>query len=50
MYIISSTHPNLSTQSQSTLGEGIKGEPSYSTIVAPTASADTSQFHIIHPV
>ena len=28
----------------------MKGEPSYRTIAAPTASALTIQFHIIHPV
>ena len=44
------THPSLSTQSHNTLGDGTNGEPSYRTTVAPTASADTSQFHIIQPV
>ena len=28
----------------------MKGEPSYNTRVAPTARADTNQFHIIQPV
>ena len=28
----------------------MNGEPSYSTKEAPTASADTNQFHIIQPV
>ena len=31
-------------------GVGMNGEPSYSTKEAPTASADTNQFHIIQPV
>ena len=30
-------------------GPGENGEPSNSTTVAPTASAPTSQFHIIQP-
>ena len=29
--------------------DGASGAPSYNTIVLPVASADTSQFHIIHP-
>ena len=33
-----------------TFSEGIKGDPSYNTTEAPTARADTSQFHIIQPV
>ena len=45
-----SSHPILSTKSQMTFGEGIKGDPSYNTTEAPTARADTSQFHIIQPV
>lgn len=44
------THPNWSVRFHSTLGVGISGEPSYKTTEAPTASADTSQFHIIQPV
>ena len=34
---------------QSCAGSGVSGAPSYNTTVAPTASADASQFHIIHP-
>ena len=34
----SSTHPSLA-----------KGDPSYKSRVAPLASPETSQFHIIHP-
>ncbi|MNP57390.1 hypothetical protein D3C76_1522150 [compost metagenome] len=30
-------------------GCGWKGEPSYSTMLLPTARAETSQFHIIQP-
>ncbi len=30
-------------------GSGWNGEPSYSTMVVPVASALTSQFHIIQP-
>lgn len=44
------THPSWSVRFHSTLGVGIKGEPSYKTTEAPTARADTSQFHIIQPV
>lgn len=44
------THPSLSVRSHRTLGVGISGEPSYKTTEAPTARADTSQFHIIQPV
>lgn len=43
-------HPNWSVRFHSTLGVGISGEPSYKTTEAPTASADTNQFHIIQPV
>ncbi len=46
--------PNSVTRSRSarshrTPGAGWNGEPSYSTTVAPQASAETSQFHIIQP-
>ena len=46
--------PNTVTRSASAMrhscaGSGASGAPSYSTSVAPTASPDTSQFHIIHP-
>ena len=44
------TYPILSTRSQSTIGEGTNGDPSYKTTDEPIASADTNQFHIIHPV
>lgn len=44
------THPSWSVRSHITLGVGISGEPSYKTTEAPTAKADTSQFHIIQPV
>lgn len=44
------THPSWSVRFHSTLGVGISGEPSYKTTEAPTARADTSQFHIIQPV
>ena len=43
------TYPILSTRSQSTLGVGTSGEPSYRTTAAPVARADTTQFHIIQP-
>jgi hypothetical protein len=43
------TYPILSTRSQSTLGVGMSGEPSYKTTDAPVARADTIQFHIIQP-
>ena len=42
--------PSSSTRSKSRSGPGANGEPSYSTTVAPEASAETSQFHIIQPV
>jgi hypothetical protein len=42
--------PSSSTRSNSRSGPGANGEPSYSTTVAPEASAETSQFHIIQPV
>lgn len=45
----SGTYPILSTRSQSTLGVGTRGEPSYKTTAAPVARADTIQFHIIQP-
>jgi hypothetical protein len=35
--------------SNNTAGEGWNGEPSKSISVAPDASAETSQFHIIQP-
>src|SRR3990167_8524501 len=38
-----------SAMSHSESTSGYVGEPSYSTMVAPSASADTSQFHIIQP-
>jgi hypothetical protein len=46
--------PNVVMRSASAISQRIgrprsSGEPSYSTTVAPTASAETSQFHIIHP-
>lgn len=41
--------PILSTRSQSTLGVGTSGEPSYKTMAAPVARMDTIQFHIIQP-
>lgn len=44
------THPSWSVRFHSTLAVGISGDPSYKTTEAPTASADTSQFHIIQPV
>lgn len=44
------TYPSWSIRSHITLGVGISGEPSYKTTEAPTAKADTSQFHIIQPV
>lgn len=44
------THPSWSVRFHSTSGVGISGEPSYKTTEAPTARADTSQFHIIQPV
>ena len=44
------TDPTLSMRSQRTLTWGTNGDPSYSTIADPTASADTNQFHIIQPV
>ena len=50
MYLGCATNPSWSTQSHSTCGEGINGDPSYNTTVAPTARDDTSQFHIIQPV
>src|SRR6266704_841775 len=40
---------SLATMVQSASGVGANGAPSYSTTVAPTARALTSQFHIIHP-
>ena len=46
---IPGTYPILSTRSQSTLGVGTSGEPSYRTTAAPVARADTTQFHIIQP-
>ena len=46
---IPGTYPILSTRSQSTLGVGTRGEPSYRTTAAPVARADTTQFHIIQP-
>lgn len=44
------THPSWSVRFHSTLAVGISGDPSYKTTEAPTASEDTSQFHIIQPV
>ena len=44
------TYPNSSTRSHKTFGVGRRGDPSYTTIDAPTANADTIQFHIIQPV
>ena len=44
------THPTLSTISQRMLTCGTRGDPSYKTIAPPTASTETIQFHIIHPV
>lgn len=44
------THPSWSVRFHSTLAVGISGDPSYRTTEAPTANADTSQFHIIQPV
>lgn len=44
------TYPSLSIKSQSTFGDGIRGDPSYRTTEAPVASAVTNQFHIIQPV
>jgi len=44
------TYPSLSVKSQSTFGDGIRGDPSYRTTEAPVASAVTNQFHIIQPV
>ena len=41
--------PSSSTRSHRRLPSGWKGEPSYSTTLAPTARLDTSQFHIIQP-
>src|SRR5690348_12422052 len=41
--------PTSSARFHSTLPSGCVGEPSYNTTVAPTASEDTSQFHIIQP-
>lgn len=46
---VSGTYPILSIRSQSTLGVGTRGEPSYKTTAAPVARADTIQFHIIQP-
>lgn len=43
------TYPIRSTRSQSTLGVGTSGEPSYKTTAAPVARTDTIQFHIIQP-
>lgn len=50
LYLILDTYPSLSVRSQSTFGEGIRGDPSYRTTEAPVASAVTSQFHIIQPI
>jgi hypothetical protein len=44
-----SVMPVASAKSNSTLPSGWNGEPSYRSSVAPHASADTSQFHIIQP-
>ena len=41
--------PSSAASVHSTSGPGCSGEPSYSTIVAPEASALASQFHIIQP-
>ena len=41
--------PSASHRSKRRSRRGWAGEPSYTTIVAPDASADASQFHIIHP-
>lgn len=46
---IPGTYPILSTRSQSTLGVGTSGEPSYRDHSSPVARADTTQFHIIQP-
>ena len=43
-------YPIWSTKSHNTCGVGTNGDPSYSTTEAPTARADTNQFHIIQPV
>ena len=47
---IKQSYPIWSTKSHKTCSVGINGEPSYNTTAAPTARADTNQFHIIHPV
>lgn len=44
------TYPSRSIKSQSTFGDGTRGDPSYKTTEAPVASAVTNQFHIIQPV
>jgi len=45
--------PNTVTRSAAAMSHriegGVSGAPSYSTTVAPAASPETSQFHIIHP-
>ena len=46
--------PNTDTRSAAAMrhkmpASGASGAPSYNTMVLPTASPDTSQFHIIHP-
>jgi hypothetical protein len=43
-------YPSSSTSCHRRSGSGLNGDPSNRTMVAPTASAPTSQFHIIHPV
>ena len=57
-FSVSASHfalvPNTVTRSDSTRFHRMdrprsSGAPSYSTTVLPTASADTSQFHIIQP-
>ncbi|MNN89683.1 hypothetical protein D3C81_2075330 [compost metagenome] len=40
---------SCSIRSSKRCGPGWKGEPSYNTMLLPTASAETSQFHIIQP-
>ena len=44
-----SVMPVSAAKSKRTLPSGWNGDPSYSKSVAPDPSADTSQFHIIHP-
>ena len=41
--------PRRSTAAHSTSSDGCDGEPSKRTMVAPSASAEISQFHIIQP-